>query len=130
MKLRLLLTFLVIAAAAIARDYPAKVTAVYDGDTYTMDVDLGLGVVLVDQKIRLLFYDAPEVRGEEREQGLVVRDLVRKMILGKVVTLRTDEDKKGKYGRWLGEVIVLIDGEALDLGVWLLDQHLVERLEY
>jgi micrococcal nuclease len=130
MKARVILSFLAIAIIAGARDYPATVTAVYDGDTFTMDVDLGMGVVLVDQKIRLLFYDAPEVRGEEREQGLVVRDRVREMILGKSVTLRTDDDKKGKYGRWLGEIIVITDERELDLGSSLLEHGYVEKVDY
>jgi micrococcal nuclease len=84
--------------------YKALVTKVYDGDTITCDIDLGLNVWLKDQKIRLAGIDAPELRGEEREEGLRVRDLLREKILDKEVTLKTYKDKTGKYGRWIADV--------------------------
>lgn len=43
--------------------YAAQVVSVYDGDTITVDIDLGLEVWLKGQKIRLLNIDTPEVRG-------------------------------------------------------------------
>lgn len=85
-------------------EYSAYVKSVYDGDTITVDIDLGFRVILHDQKIRLLGIDAPEVRGEERPEGLKARDFLRNMIEGHRVTLRTTRDKKGKYGRWLATV--------------------------
>ena len=44
--------------------YKANVTSVYDGDTITADIDLGLGVFIKKQKLRLSRIDAPELRGE------------------------------------------------------------------
>jgi micrococcal nuclease len=92
--------------------YAATVTDVYDGDTFTVDMDLGLGMGRRGQRIRLWKVNAPEVRGAEREQGLAVRDYVRALILEKTVLLRTILDKRGvdsteKFGRLLGEVLVL-----------------------
>ena len=86
----------------------AIVKEVYDGDTYTVDIDLGFDIWAKKQKIRLFGLDTPEVRGKERPQGLIVRDLMRKMILGKKIEVHTLQSKKGKYGRWLG-VIYLED---------------------
>jgi len=88
--------------------YKAHVTSVYDGDTITVDIDLGLDIWKRGEKVRLYGIDAPEMRGEEREQGIVARDALRKLILGKEITLRTTKDSKGKYGRYLG--VVLCDG--------------------
>lgn len=85
-------------------EYRAYVRKVYDGDTITVNIDLGFGIVFHDQKIRLRGIDTPEVRGEEREQGLKVRDLVRERIGNKWVTIKTYKDKKGKYGRWIADV--------------------------
>jgi micrococcal nuclease len=85
--------------------YKAKVVGVYDGDTITCEVDLGFEVKMTI-KVRLLGIDTPELRGEEREAGLVVRDIVREMILDKEIHLKTKKDKTGKYGRYLGEVFV------------------------
>ena len=87
-------------------EYKATVTKVYDGDTITVDFDLGFGIILKKQKIRLLGINTPEVRGSEKPQGIISRDALRQRILGKVVTIKTSKDKKGKYGRWLGEVFV------------------------
>ena len=68
-------------------------------------------------KLRLYGIDTPELRGEEREQGIVVRDILREMILGKEVTIRSYKDKQGKYGRYLANIIV----DGLDLNQWLVD---------
>ena len=84
--------------------YRARVTSVYDGDTCTVDIDLGLSVQLKSEKIRLSRINAPEVRGEEREAGLASRDFLRKQIDGKDILLETIKDRKGKYGRYLGEI--------------------------
>jgi len=85
-------------------NYQAKVLSVYDGDTIRCDIDLGFSMILSNQAIRLYGIDTPEVRGEEREEGLKVRDVVRDLILNKNVILQTIKDTKGKYGRWLGKV--------------------------
>lgn len=85
-------------------NYKAFVTAVYDGDTCTVDIDLGLHCWVKNEKIRLARINAPELRGSEREQGLESRDYLRKLILNKEVLLQTIKDKKEKYGRYLGEI--------------------------
>lgn len=87
-------------------NYKASVIKVYDGDTITVDVDLGFNMIMRKQKVRLLGIDTPEVRGEEREAGLVSRDRLRELILGKEIVMRTYRDKSGKYGRWLATVYV------------------------
>jgi micrococcal nuclease len=84
--------------------YRAKVTAVYDGDTLTADIDLGFSVVLRDQTVRLARINAPELRGAGAEMGVKSRDALRSQVLGKTVVLRTIKDSREKYGRWLGEV--------------------------
>jgi micrococcal nuclease len=101
-------------------EYSAEVKKVYDGDTITVDFDLGFGIILRKQKIRLLGINTPEVRGESREQGLISRDRLRERILGKTVTIKTSRDKKGKYGRWLGEVFIKDE----NINQWLLNEGL------
>ena len=99
-------------------EYKAKVVKVYDGDTVTCDISLGFNVELRKQKIRLLGINAPEVRGSSRSSGIISRDALRSRILNKKVTLKTFKDKKGKYGRWLGEI--WIDDECINS--WLLSE--------
>ena len=99
-------------------EYKATVTKVYDGDTITVDFDLGFGILIRKQKIGLLGINTPEVRGPEKPQGIISRDALRQRILGKVVTIKTSKDKKGKYGRWLGEVFV----EEENINQWLITE--------
>lgn len=106
--------------------YLATVTAVYDGDTITADIDLGLNTWRHGEKIRLARIDAPEVRGEERPEGLKCRDLLQQRIDGKQITIRTVKDRKGKFGRYLGELWDQ-DGNVND---WLVSQGCAEYREY
>ena len=68
-------------------------------------------------KLRLYGIDTPELRGDEREQGLIVRDILREKILNKDVEIHSYKDKQGKYGRYLATI--LLDGE--DINQWLVD---------
>jgi micrococcal nuclease len=92
--------------------YKALVVGVYDGDTITVDIDLGMDTWKKNVKLRLARIDTPEVRGEEKEEGKRVRDYVRTTILDKEVVIKTSKDKTGKYGRYIAEV--LIDGMNLN----------------
>jgi micrococcal nuclease len=98
--------------------YTADVVSVYDGDTIRVNIHLGFGLNWKGEKskgvsIRLYGIDTPEVRGEERPQGLIARDRVRELILGKTVTIKTIMDSTGKYGRYLG-IVVMEDGTNLN----------------
>lgn len=76
-----------------------EVISVYDGDTATVRVDLGMGVSTV-VKLRLLGINAPEM---STPQGVPSRDHLRKLC--KVpLTIRTYKDPGDKYGRWLAEI--------------------------
>ncbi|EFO32518.1 thermonuclease [Roseibium sp. TrichSKD4] len=90
-------------------EYKAHVTSVYDADTITADIDLGFKAALKGVKLRLYSIDAPEMRGQEKEQGRISRDWLRERILGKDVFVRTYKDQTGKYGRWLAEIYPLDD---------------------
>jgi len=83
--------------------YSATVVDVYDGDTFTLDFEIGFSLRYEDV-IRLARVDTPELRGEERPEGIKVRDQVEKLILSKRVIAQTDEDDRGKYGRLLTEI--------------------------
>ncbi|WP_336066999.1 hypothetical protein [Mesoflavibacter sp. CH_XMU1404-2] len=76
-------------------NYKAKIIDVYDGDTVTAMVDLGF-LHFQEMKLRLYGINTPELRGPEREQGIIVRDILREMVLDKEVTIRSYKDKQGK----------------------------------
>ena len=103
-------------------EYKAFVRKVYDGDTVTVDFDLGFGITFSGQKIRLLGINAPEVRGPQRPDGLKSRDALRDRIGNKWVKVKTHKDRRGKYGRWLGEIYLLDEDESVNQ--WLIKEGL------
>ena len=115
--------------------YRAVCVSCYDADTITVDIDCGFGVWLHKQKIRFYGINAPEVRGPEREQGLVARDALRAMLpVGKPLVLATKRDKKGKYGRWVAEVYFQSfanpDGPMMSANETLVARGLAKRASY
>ena len=84
--------------------YRATVTDVYDGDTCTVDIDLGLSTWVRGEKLRLYRINAPELRGVERPEGLKSRDFLREQILGHQVIIQTIKDRREKFGRYLAEI--------------------------
>ena len=88
-------------------EYMAEIVDVYDGDTVRADIDLGFNTWIRNESIRLFGLNAPEVRGVERPDGLISRDFLREQLAAhERVLLRTVKDKKGKYGRWLADILV------------------------
>ena len=102
--------------------YKATCVGVYDGDTVTLDIDLGFNHSMNNQKIRLFGINTPEVRGVEREAGLISKQRVKDLILLKNVILISHKDKTGKYGRWLGTIIV----DGINVNQLLLDEGLAK----
>jgi|TARA_R110002074_G_scaffold142598_2_gene289232 micrococcal nuclease len=88
-------------------DYNFKLVKVVDGDTIDVDIDLGFGVWLRNQRIRMMGIDTPESRtsdDEEKVYGLLAKQRLI-TLLADAKVLRTFKDGRGKYGRILGEVI-------------------------
>ena len=85
--------------------YKALLKRIIDADTIVCDIDLGCEIWLRNEHCRLIGIDAPEVRGEERPQGIESRIFL-ETLLGQDqrLLLRTHKNHKGKYGRWLVEV--------------------------
>lgn len=106
--------------------YNAHVDKVYDGDTITCSIDCGFGIIMKKQKIRLYGIDCKEVRGAEREEGLIARDKLRELILNKDIVLKTVKDKKGKYGRYLG----IVYHENTNINDWLVENKYADRVNY
>jgi len=111
-------------------EYDAHVYDVYDGDTFRAVVDLGFGVT-IRRTFRLYGVDTPEMRGDEREEGIRVRDHVRDLILDKDIIIKTHKDKTGKYGRYLAEVICTNEsGGQIHLAPHLMGLEMAVELKY
>ena len=106
--------------------YEADVIEAYDGDTVTLDIDLGVDVWLRKHRCRLYRINTPEVRGTERPHGLISRNVLREKIVGKKVIIQTYKDKRGSFSRLL--VDIWLDGE--NINDWLVSEGLAEYKDY
>ena len=104
-------------------EYNANIKRVYDGDTVWADLDLGFGIWMRNQAIRLRGINTPELRGETKEAGIAARDRLRDLLarVGNQCGIKTvKDDQTGKYGRVLGELLVA--GEEISLNQILIDE--------
>ena len=71
-------------------EYKCKIRKVVDGDTVDVDIDLGFGVWLRKQRVRLVGIDTPESRTkdlEEKKYGLAAKEFLTKWVTSGGVTL-------------------------------------------
>ena len=93
-------------------EYKVTVLRVVEGDTVDVDIDLGFGIVLSNERVRIMGIDTPESRTRdavEKKFGLASKARL-KSLLGKTAVLKTQinkngEDMKGKFGRILGDFV-------------------------
>ena len=92
-------------------EYKCKIRKVVDGDTVDIDIDLGFGVWLNDERVRIIGIDTPESRTSDKVEkifGLAAKERV-KHLLGDGATLISkvkgdgNEEMRGKFGRILGD---------------------------
>jgi len=89
-------------------EYRVNIIKIIDGDTVDVDIDLGFGVWLRKERVRLYGIDTPESRTRDKVEkvfGYYAKNYLAAH-LGETSTLRTRKDGKGKFGRILGEFIV------------------------
>ncbi len=94
-------------------EYRIKIVKVIDGDTVDVDIDLGFGVWLKKERVRLYGIDTPESRTRDKEEkkfGLLAKEYLKASLKKGTPILRTRKDKTGKFGRILGELLY-IDNE-------------------
>ena len=88
-------------------EYKCKVVHIVDGDTVDVDIDLGFGVWMRKQRVRLYGIDTPESRtsdADEKVYGLAAKEFLTKWLTSGGVSIRTHKDAKGKFCRILGEM--------------------------
>ena len=93
-------------------EYNCKVNKIIDGDTVDVDIDLGFGVVLTDERVRIMGIDTPESRTRDRVEKLFglaskkrLKELLSKQCILKTEINKNGEDMKGKFGRVLGAFV-------------------------
>tara|TARA_B100000282_G_scaffold295845_1_gene276064 strand:- start:75 stop:491 length:417 start_codon:yes stop_codon:yes gene_type:complete len=106
-------------------EYKCNLVKVVDGDTVDVDIDLGFGVWLRKQRIRLYGIDTPESRTRDKVEkvyGLAAKDFLSKMLSTGEMSIKTHKDAKGKFGRILGELFM-----KTSIGELSVNQSLVEN---
>jgi micrococcal nuclease len=105
----------------------AKVTDVYDGDTFTCDIHLFDKIWLIDEKVRLYGINAPEMHGESKARGTLSRDALADKIKGREIYVKVDSTHpREKYGRLLG-TIFLQEADTESINGWMIKEKLAIR---
>ena len=108
-------------------EYRCKIVKIIDGDTVDVDIDLGFGVWMHKERIRLYGIDTPESRTrdlDEKKYGLIAKGWIERfMPVGSMQTLITQKDKSGKFGRILGKFRVNDGHYDVILNDWMISNH-------
>jgi micrococcal nuclease len=110
-------------------EYDVVVVKVVDGDTIDVDIDLGFGVTLRDERVRIMGIDTPESRTRDKVEDLFGEAAKARLAQlmkdgGKLITTedRKGEDMKGKFGRILGDFKI---GDKLVTDILIEEGHAV-----
>lgn len=109
--------------------YRVNIVRVVDGDTVDCDIDLGFGVWLKNQRVRLFGIDAPETRTRdlaEKQAGLEAKRWLQDALETGDVFIQSDEfEPRGKFGRILATFFVgRIDGVHIDVNATMVKEGL------
>ena len=90
-------------------EYRVKIVRVVDGDTVDVDIDLGFGIWIHKERVRIMGIDTPESRTRDAVEklfGLAAKKRLEEL-LGEHSILRTMKPGKNddKFGRILGDFI-------------------------
>jgi len=96
-------------------EYRVKVIKIVDGDTVDVDIDLGFGIILKDERVRIMGIDTPESRTRDKVEkafGNAAKNRVKELLANKSGPIlktqinKDGEDMRGKFGRVLGDFTV------------------------
>ena len=94
-------------------EYDVRVIKVVDGDTVDVDIDLGFGITLTDERVRIMGIDTPESRTRDKVEDLfgeAAKARLKELMEDGAKLITTEnkkgEDMKGKFGRILGDFYV------------------------
>jgi micrococcal nuclease len=108
-------------------EYRCKVVHIVDGDTVDVDIDLGFGVWMKKQRIRMYGIDTPESRTrdlEEKKYGLAAKAYLTGMLDDEAdIILKTHKDKEGKFGRILGELWRTTNYADQSINEYMIEKH-------
>ena len=91
-------------------EYDVVLLKSVDGDTVDVDIDLGFGIWLRDERVRIMGIDTPESRTSNKVEklfGVAAKNRLKELLHDGGVLITTEEkngeDMRGKFGRILGD---------------------------
>ena len=91
-------------------EYDVVLLRSVDGDTVDVDIDLGFGIWLRNERVRIMGIDTPESRTSnevEKLFGKAAKERLKELLKDGGVLVTTEEkggeDARGKFGRILGD---------------------------
>jgi|TARA_B110000459_G_scaffold52639_1_gene58595 micrococcal nuclease len=105
-------------------EYKCKILRVVDGDTVDVDIDLGFGVWMHKERVRMMGIDTPESRTRDKVEkafGLASKERLKELLpTGSTQVLKTEidrsgEDSRGKFGRVLGDFLTDDERRCTDI---------------
>jgi len=110
-------------------EYKCQLIRVVDGDTVDVLIDVGFSTFR-KERVRLYGINAPESRTrnlEEKKLGIAAKERLKEILksFGKSFVIKTEIDKKGKYGRILGQLYDL-DYQNCANDMMITEGHAVE----
>ena len=108
-------------------EYRVEIKRVVDGDTVDVDIDLGFGIWMRNERIRLMGIDTPESRTrdlEEKKYGLAAKKFLQNMLDDEGgIRLKTDKDAEGKFGRILGTFYRTTNYADQSINDYMVEKH-------
>ena len=112
-------------------EYKCELDRVVDGDTVDVDIDLGFGVWLKKERVRIMGIDTPESRTSDKIEKIFgkaasarLKELIEEDCILCTTKDRYGEDERGKFGRVLGDFrlsdgrmvtkVLIEEGHAVD----------------
>ena len=97
-------------------EYKVNILKVVDGDTVDVDIDLGFGCWLRNERVRIVGIDCPESRTSDRIEkvfGEAAKQRLTSLLSSEAILIsqvsKMGENMKGKFGRILGDFRTIND---------------------
>ena len=97
-------------------EYKVNILKVVDGDTVDVDIDLGFGCWLRNERVRIVGIDCPESRTSDRIEkvfGEAAKQRLTSLLSSEAILIsqvsKMGENMKGKFGRILGDFKTIND---------------------
>jgi len=108
-------------------EYKSELVRCIDGDTVICKIDLGFRISIVET-FRLAGINTPEPRGATAASGKAATAHLETLIAADLpIIIRTQKDRKGKYGRWIA---TLYGHSGFSLNTLMVRHGYAEAVDY